>query len=205
MPWYDGESVAATTSRTSTVGSDRNLVDFRLPVQYVDLRPRPDFRGFAGQVASGVVRPGDEVLVLPSVRTTRVRAILTSAATPTSAFAPMSVTVTLEDDIDVRRGDMLVHPRNLPTVAARASRRMVVWMAEEPLRAGPALLDQAHDPDRAGHGRARLEYRVDVNTLSRMAPAGRSGSTRSAASRSAPPSRSSSTRTRRTGPPAASS
>src|SRR5262247_1858754 len=130
MPWYHGESVLDHLD-TVYIGSDRNLIDLRLPVQYV-IRPHQDFRGYAGQIASGVLKRGEDVLALPSMRTTRVKSILGHDGEREYAFAPMSVTVTLEDEIDLSRGDLLVHPRNLPSVQS-SFEAMVVWMADEPV------------------------------------------------------------------------
>ncbi len=168
--WYHGESVLQYLE-TVYIGSDRNLVDFRLPVQYV-IRPHQGFRGYAGQIASGILRRGEEVLVLPSMRSSLVRSILAPEGELDHAFAPMSVTVTLEDELDISRGDMLVHPKNLP--AAQSSfEAMVVWMAEEPMRLDrPYLLKHTTRTTKAAV--RHLEYRVDVNTLSRS-PAGTLG------------------------------
>ena len=130
MPWYHGESVLEYLEDVY-IGSDRNLIDFRLPVQCV-VRPNLDFRGFSGQIASGIVQVGDEVVVMPSMKTSRISSILSFAGEHDHAFAPMSVTVTLEDEIDISRGDMLVHPRNLPRVQANFE-AMMVWLAEEPM------------------------------------------------------------------------
>jgi sulfate adenylyltransferase subunit 1 len=114
MPWYHAGSVLDHLE-TVYIGSDRNLVDLRLPIQHV-IRPHQAFRGYAGQIASGVLKKGEEVLALPSMRTTRVKSILSYRGEHQYAFAPMSVTVTLEDEIDLSRGDLVVHPRNLPSV-----------------------------------------------------------------------------------------
>ncbi len=108
MPWYQGETLLRLLE-TVHIASDRNLIDFRLPVQYVN-RPNLDFRGFCGTVASGVVRQGDEVMVLPSGQRSRVKALVTYEGDVPQAFPPMAVTVVLEDEIDVSRGSMLVHP-----------------------------------------------------------------------------------------------
>jgi bifunctional enzyme CysN/CysC len=163
MAWYHGESVLQYLE-TVYIGSDRNLVDFRLPVQFV-IRPNQGFRGYAGQIASGILRRGEEVQVLPSMRTSRVRSILAPEGELDHAFAPMSVTVTLEDEVDVSRGDMLVHPKNLPT-AQSTFEAMVVWMAEEPLRLDrPYVLKHSTRTTKAVV--RHVEYRVDVNTLSR--------------------------------------
>ena len=167
MPWYHGESVLEYLEDVY-IGSDRNLIDLRLPVQYV-VRPNLDFRGFAGQIASGVVKVGDEVLVMPSLKASRVRSIFSFAGEHDEAFAPMSVTVTLEDEIDISRGDMLVHSRNLPRVQADFE-AMVVWMAEEPMHPDrPYLVKHTTRTTKAAV--QKIEYRVDVNTLRRMPPA----------------------------------
>jgi len=167
MPWYHGEAVLDYLESVY-IGSDRNLVDFRLPVQYV-VRPNLDFRGFAGQIASGGVRVGDEVLVMPSMKTSRIASILSFAGKHDHGFAPMSVTVTLEDELDISRGDMLVHPRNLPRVQADFE-AMVVWLSEEPMHPDrPYLVKHTTRTTKALI--QKIEYRVDVNTLSRTAPA----------------------------------
>src|ERR671927_247018 len=103
---------------TVHIASDRNLTDLRFPVQYV-IRPNLDFRGFAGTVASGIIRKGDEVMVLPSGKKSRVKSIVTYDGELEEAFAPQAVTVTLTDEIDVSRGDMLVHPDNPPHVGSQ--------------------------------------------------------------------------------------
>ena len=164
MPWYHGESVLDHLESVY-VGSDRNLIDLRLPVQYV-IRPHQDFRGYAGQIASGVLKKGEEVLALPSMRTTRVKSILSYDGEHEYAFAPMSVTVTLEDEIDLSRGDLLVHPRNLPSVQS-SFEAMLVWMADAPMETDrPYLLKHTSQTVKAVV--KRVEYRVDVNTLSRV-------------------------------------
>ena len=123
------------------IAIDRNLTDLRFPVQYV-IRPNLDFRGFAGTVASGIVRKGDEVMVLPSGKRSRVKSIVTYDGELDEAFAPQAVTVTLTDEVDVSRGDMLVRPDNLPHVE-RQIEAMVVWMAEQPFVPGrPYTLKQ---------------------------------------------------------------
>jgi bifunctional enzyme CysN/CysC len=130
MPWYDGPTVLGFLERVP-IAEDRNLVDFRYPVQYV-LRPNLDYRGFSAQIASGVVKKGDEVMVLPSGKRSRVRAIDGAAGERTEAFAPESVTLRLEDEIDCSRGDMIVHPHNRPRVA-RSFDAHLVWLHERPL------------------------------------------------------------------------
>ncbi len=167
MPWHQGDPILRYLEHVY-IASDRNLVDFRLPVQYV-LRPHPDFRGFAGQIASGVVKAGDEVMAIPSMRTTRIASLLGPEGACHRAFAPMSVTVTLEDDIDVSRGDMLVHTRNMPKIQT-SFEGMVVWLGEEPMHQDrPYLIKHTTRTTRAAV--RSVEYRVDVNTSSRMPPA----------------------------------
>ena len=152
MPWYHGESVLDHLESVY-VGSDRNLIDLRLPVQYV-IRPHQDFRGYAGQIASGVLKKGEEVLALPSMRTTRVKSILSYDGEHDYAFAPMSVTVTLEDEIDLSRGDLLVHPRNLPSVQS-SFEAMLVWMADAPMETDRPYLLKHTSQTREGGREAR--------------------------------------------------
>jgi bifunctional enzyme CysN/CysC len=163
MPWYQGETLLHYLE-TVHVASDRNLVDFRFPVQYVN-RPNLDFRGFSGTVASGIVRPGDEIVVSPSGQRSRVKSIVAYEGELAEAFPPMAVTLTLEDEIDISRGDALAHPGNLPRVD-RAFEAMVVWMAEEPLTPGRAYLFK-HTTNLVSGQVAAIRYRVDVNTLHR--------------------------------------
>jgi len=129
-PWYDGPTLLEHLE-TVPLAADTGLDELRFPVQYV-IRPSLDYRGFAGQLAAGVVRRGDEVVALPSGRTSRVVAIDTYEGPIDEAFAPMSVTLRLADEIDVSRGDMLVHGAARPLVAERFDAR-VVWMAERAL------------------------------------------------------------------------
>jgi bifunctional enzyme CysN/CysC len=163
MPWYTGAPLMSLLE-TVYIGSDRNMEDFRFPVQYV-LRPNLDFRGFAGTVASGIIRKGDEVLSLPSRRRSRIRSIVTFDGELEEAFAPQSVTLTLDDEIDSSRGDMLVRPGNVPKVEQKFD-AMVVWMSEEPLVPGRQYLFKQTSkvvPGAVG----TLRYRVDINTLHR--------------------------------------
>jgi bifunctional enzyme CysN/CysC len=164
MPWYTGAPLMPLLE-TVYIGSDRNLEDFRFPVQLV-LRPNLDFRGFAGTIASGIVRRGDEVLSLPSRRKSRVKSIVTFDGELEEAFAPQSVTLTLEDEIDSSRGDMLVRPGNVPKVDSRFE-AMVVWMAEEPLVPGRQYLFKQTSKLTSGMV-STLRYRVDINTLHRQ-------------------------------------
>jgi bifunctional enzyme CysN/CysC len=167
MPWYDGPSLLHHLEHLH-VASDRNLIDVRLPVQYV-IRPQSDawhdYRGYAGQVASGVLKPGDDVMVLPSGLTTRIAGIDTADGPVEEAYAPMSVTVRLADDLDVSRGDMICRPHNAPMVTQDVD-AMVCWMVEKPLRPG-AKLAIKHTTRSARAVVRELRYRLDVNTLHR--------------------------------------
>jgi bifunctional enzyme CysN/CysC len=162
-PWYDGGTLMHLLE-TVHIASDRNLIDFRFPVQYVN-RPDLDFRGFCGTIASGVVRQGDEIMALPSRKTSRVKAIVTYDGELREAFAPLAVTLTLEDEIDISRGDMIVHCGNLPKVS-RKTEAMIVWMDDNPLVPGKQYLFK--QGNRAVPGAiSALRYRVDVNSLER--------------------------------------
>ena len=127
-PWYDGPTVLGFLE-TVPIAEDRNLSDFRFPVQYV-LRPNLDYRGFSGQVASGIVKKGDEVVVLPSGKTSRVKAINVFEGELEEAFAPLSVTLLLEDEIDCSRGEMITHVDNRPQVS-RSFDADLVWMDDD--------------------------------------------------------------------------
>ena len=164
MGWYRGETLLHCLD-TIHVSSDRNLIDFRFPVQYVN-RPHLDFRGFAGTIASGVIRPGDEVMALPSGARSRVRTVVTWEGERTEAFTPMAVTLTLADEIDVSRGDMLVRPANLPRVD-RDLDTMIVWMGDEALRPGRQYWIK-HAGSLVTGTVSSLRYRIDVNSLQRQ-------------------------------------
>jgi len=129
-PWYTGESVLSFLENVP-VAQDRNLSDFRYPVQYV-LRPNLDYRGFSGQIASGVIKVGDPVLALPSGQRSHIKHIDTFEGELEQAVAPQSITLRLQDEIDISRGDMLVHPDNVPRVT-RAFEADLVWLHERPL------------------------------------------------------------------------
>lgn len=160
-PWYQGLSLLDFLE-TVHIDSDNNFKDFRFPVQYV-LRPNLDFRGFCGKVASGIVRKGDTVMALPSGKTSRIKSIVTYDGELDYAFPPQSVTLTLEDEIDVSRGEMLVHPDNLPTVD-RNFEAMLVWMDEEPMDVNKSFfIKQTTNTSRARIDNIR--YKVDVNTM----------------------------------------
>ncbi len=161
MPWYHGPSLLEFLENVH-VSSDRNFDDLRYPVQYV-LRPDIKFRGFSTSVASGIIRKGDEVMVLPSMKKSKVQSIVTYDGELDYAFPPQSVTVTLEDEIDISRGDMLVHPDNLPRVE-RQFEAMLVWMDENEMN----LSTQFYIKQANNNTKARIDavkYKVDVNTL----------------------------------------
>ncbi|MEM6689937.1 MAG: sulfate adenylyltransferase subunit CysN [Planctomycetota bacterium] len=163
MPWYSG-STLMNLLETVYIGSDRNLTDFRLPVQLVT-RPNLDFRGFAGTIASGIIRPGEEVMVLPSRQKSKVKSIVTYDGDLDEAFAPLSVTLTLEDEIDASRGDMLVRPGNIPKTSDRFD-AMLVWMNDESMVPGKTYLVK-HTTQTVPGTIETLSYKVDVNTLHR--------------------------------------
>lgn len=164
-PWYKGTSLLDFLE-TVHIDNDHNLTDFRFPVQYV-LRPNLDFRGFCGKVASGIVRKGDRVMALPSGKTSRVKSIVTYDGDLDYAFPPQSVTLTLEDEIDVSRGEMLVHVDNLPIVD-RNFEAMLVWMDEEPMDVNKSFFIK----QTTNMSRTRIDsikYKVDVNTMEQSA------------------------------------
>ena len=167
MPWYEGPSLLHHLENVH-VASDRNLIDARFPVQYV-LRPQstqhPDYRGYAGTVAGGVFKPGDDVVVLPSGFETRIAGIDTADGPASEAFPPMSVTLRLEDDLDVSRGDMICRPNNAPTPTQDVD-AMLCWMSEQPLVAGQQLAVK-HTTRSARALVREVQYRLDVNTLHR--------------------------------------
>ena len=169
MKWYTGGGGKTLLQHLETVqiAGDRNLRDLRLPVQLV-LRPNLDFRGFAGTIASGIIRKGEAVRVLPSGKTSRVKSIVTFDGELEEAFAPMSVTVTLEHEIDVSRGDMLVHAdpakNELLPEAASDVDAMIVWMHEQPFVAGKSYWFKQTTRVVSG-SMTEPKHAVDVNTL----------------------------------------
>jgi bifunctional enzyme CysN/CysC len=166
-PWYGGPPLLWHLEHLH-VASDRNLRDVRFPVQWV-IRPQTDehhdYRGYAGQVAGGVLKAGDEVMVMPSGRTTKIARIETLDGDVGEAFPPMSVTVHLEDDLDVSRGDLICRPHNHPQ-PTREIDATICWMAEKPLRPG-ARLGIKHTTRSGRVILDELRYRLDVNTLHR--------------------------------------
>jgi sulfate adenylyltransferase subunit 1 len=163
-PWYDGPSLLDFLE-TVPIDKDRNYEDFRFPVQYV-LRPNLDFRGFCGKVSSGVVRKGDEIMTLPSGKTSKVKSIVTYEGEIEEAFPPMSVTITLEDEIDVSRGDMLIHPDNKP-IEDRNFETMLVWMDEEPMDMNKNFFIK-HTTNQTRARVDSIRYKVNVNTMEHL-------------------------------------
>jgi bifunctional enzyme CysN/CysC len=175
MTWYQGPSLLYHLEHVY-IASDRNLIDVRFPVQWV-IRPQTnehhDYRGYAGQIAAGVFKRGDEVVVLPSGKRTRIKRIETFDGELETAAPPLSVSMLLEDDIDVSRGDMICRPHNQPT-ATQEFEAMVCWMADAPLRPG-ARYTIKHTTRSSRAMIEDLRYRIDVNTLHRDETAGELG------------------------------
>jgi bifunctional enzyme CysN/CysC len=168
MPWYDGPSLLHHLENVH-VASDRNLVDVRFPVQYV-VRPQSttvsDYRGYAGTVAGGVMKPGDEVMVLPSGFTTRIESIDTADGPVEEAFPPMSVVVRLADELDVSRGDMICRPHNAPR-AAQDVEALICWMDEQEAIVPGKKYALKHTTRNVRAVVRDIQYRLDVNTLHR--------------------------------------
>jgi bifunctional enzyme CysN/CysC len=163
MPWFRGAPLLSHLE-TVHVGSTRNFIDLRFPVQYV-LRQTSDFRGYSGSVASGVLRAGSEVSVLPSGRRSKIASIRTFDGEIDEAFPPMAVTVELEDEIDVSRGDVIANPNNVPTVASDFE-AVLVWMSETPLAPEQPYLAKLGTREARAEV-AQIQYKFDVNSLSR--------------------------------------
>jgi sulfate adenylyltransferase large subunit len=159
--WYQGPTLLEHLETTQVTAVD-SLEGIRFPVQIV-IRPDATFRGFAGRVTSGVIRPGDKVVALPSGRRTRVRSIVSYDGDLAVAFAPMPVTLQLEDEIDLSRGDMLVSPENGPRVSRRF-RAMLVWLHATPLEVGQTYLVK-HTSRQTRIRALQIRHRVNVNTL----------------------------------------
>ena len=160
-PWYTGQALLDYLE-TVPIDQDRNFSDFRYPVQYV-LRPNLDFRGFSGKIASGIVRKGDEIIALPSGKKSRIKSIVTYDGELEYAFPPQCITITLEDEIDVSRGEMLVHPDNLPMID-RNFEAMLVWMDEEDMDTNKQFfIKQTTNVTRARID--KIKYKVNINTM----------------------------------------
>ncbi|GIU00839.1 hypothetical protein TSL6_13450 [Sulfurovum sp. TSL6] len=170
-PWYDGKPLLGLLD-TMDISKEPKAENFRFPVQYVN-RPNLDFRGFCGTIAAGSVKVGDEITVLPSGKSTTVKSIINAGditednreATTNEAYAPMAITITTEDEVDISRGDMLVHTESLPAVSNNL-KVMLVWMDETPMTTG-----KSYDIKRAtsvvSGSFEHINYKVDVNTYER--------------------------------------
>ncbi len=167
MPWYEGATLLYTLE-TVEISSDENFKDCRMPVQTV-VRPHSDefhdFRGYAGKVAGGVFKPGDDVVVLPSGYTSQIDKIYVGAEEKTHAFPPMSVTMTLKDDIDISRGDLLARPNNQPA-STQDIDLMLCWFGREPMQVG-GKYGIRHATMEAKCILKEQLYKVDINTLHR--------------------------------------
>lgn len=159
--WYSGPSLLEFLENVH-IGNDHNLQDFRYPVQYV-LRPNLNFRGFCGKIASGVVRKGDEVMALPSGKRSHVKRIVTHDGDLDYAYPPQCVTLQLEDEIDISRGEMLVHTNNVPNIG-RHFEAMLVWMDEQPMDTNKSFYLK-HTTNTTRCRIDHFAYKVDVNTL----------------------------------------
>ena len=168
MDWYDGPTLLYLLENVH-IGSDNNHIDCRFPVQYV-IRPQSDefhdYRGYAGRIASGVFKPGDDIMVLPSGFTSKIKSIDTFDGQVDEAFAPMSVTITLEDDIDVSRGDMLVRPHNQPETGQDIE-MIMCWLNNKPMNPNAKYL-LMHTTKDAKAEIKEINYKIDINTLHRI-------------------------------------
>jgi len=179
MPWYNGPSLLHHLEHVH-IASDRNLIDVRFPVQYV-IRPHQatdpdlhDYRGYAGQIAGGILKPGDEVMHLPSGLTTTIKRIDTAAGPVDEAYPPMSVTLLLDDDLDISRGDMICRPHNQPQVTQDVQ-AMVAWMADAPVLTPRSRVIVKHTTRTVKAMVRDVSYRLDVNSLHRDESAERLG------------------------------
>ena len=165
MSWYEGAPLM-TMLEGIQISSDRNMTDFRFPIQYVN-RPNLDFRGYCGTVASGLLRKGDEVIALPSKKTSKISSIVTFEGELEVAFPPQAVTLTLEDEIDISRGDMLVHSTNTPYFTDYLEVQLV-WMTEEPMEIGKQYLFKQATKKTTGSV-TDVKFKIDINTLAQEA------------------------------------
>ena len=167
-PWYGGGTLLHHLE-TVHVGADRNLQDCRFPIQYV-IRPQTDahrdFRGYAGRVASGVFKVGDDVVAMPSGQTSKIKEIFVGDAHVDKAFPPLSVAITLEDDIDLSRGDMLARPNNQPSKSKLLDAK-ICWLSETPLNLGTKYILR-HTSSESQSRIAKIHHEIDINTLHRI-------------------------------------
>lgn len=168
MPWYEGSTLMYMLENVH-IASDHNHIDRRFPVQYV-IRPQTDefhdYRGYAGRIAGGIFKPGDDVVVLPSGFNSKIKSIDTMKGSLEHAAAPMSVTLTLEDDIDISRGDMIVSSGNMPEVTQDLD-LMVCWLGNKPLNPGGKYAIK-HTSRELRCIIKEIKYKIDINTLHRL-------------------------------------
>ncbi len=162
MPWYTGKAMMETLN-TIKISSDRNFTDARFPVQYVN-RPNLDFRGFCGTVASGIFNKGDQITVLPSGKTSTIKSIVTYDGNIEKAFAPMAVTLTMEDEIDISRGDMIIGTGKTSALVSDTFNATLVWMDEKAMTPGRQYVIKLATRSVSG-SISSINYRIDVNTL----------------------------------------
>jgi sulfate adenylyltransferase large subunit len=162
MPWFTGQPLMETLN-TVKIANDRNFDDARFPVQYVN-RPNLNFRGFCGTVASGIFRKGDTITALPSGKSSKIKSIVTYDGEPAEAFPPMAVTFTLEDEIDISRGDLIIGKQQSEPVVSDKFRASIVWMTEKPMIPGRQYALKL--ASRKVYGSiSMIHHRIDVNTL----------------------------------------
>jgi sulfate adenylyltransferase subunit 1 len=161
MPWYDGQSMMEILE-TVEVAADQNYDNFRFPVQYVN-RPNLDFRGYCGTIAAGVIRKGDNITVLPSGKTSSIKSIVTYEGELEEAFPPMAITLTLNDEIDVSRGDMIAHSTDLPKISNKFDAK-IVWMTEQAMTIGKQYYMKLGTKLVNG-SISKINHLIDVNTL----------------------------------------
>lgn len=165
MPWYDGQTLMEILESVE-INSDQNFDNFRFPVQYVN-RPNLDFRGYCGTIASGIVKKGDKITVLPSGKTSTIESIVTNEGKLDEAFPPMAITLTLEDEIDVSRGDMITHSNDLPQVSNKFNAK-IVWMTEQAMTIGKQYYIKLGTKLVNGSA-SKINHLIDVNTLEESA------------------------------------
>jgi len=162
MPWFTGLPLMEALN-TIEIANDRNFIDARFPVQYVN-RPNLDFRGFCGTVASGIFKKGDKIIALPSGKSSKIKSIVTYDGELEQAFSPMAVTLTLEDEIDISRGDTIVGTKQTPATVSSKFKATIVWMAENALAPGRQYIVKLATRSVSG-SIAMIHHRIDVNTL----------------------------------------
>ncbi|MCX7088873.1 MAG: sulfate adenylyltransferase subunit CysN [Methylococcales bacterium] len=162
MAWYQGETLMQTLNSIE-IASDRNFTDARFPVQYVN-RPNLDFRGFCGTVASGIFHKGDIITALPSGKSSKIKAIVTYDGEIEEAYAPMAVTLTLDDEIDISRGDTLIGLQKIAPTIADQFKATIVWMTEQSMTPGRQYTIKLATRSVSG-SISRIHHRIDVNTL----------------------------------------